>query len=941
MKRRLPTAVLALLLVLGWQHGGCARTILVKRTQLPDRERLVVSGLAPSVHVMFSSDIVDVSCPSDVDRVNRIGISGPYLDGVALIRGHLLLLLKPGVSASRASQLKALAFDLTKAHFPDQQASPSEGISRRSGSEALPGSRQGSSRAALALDHALVPGLPSPFLATVEGQVSKLIATPLPVDVRKVVPRLPTITSAGTTGPTRPINDDGSASAIGRSILWPVPSSVGVAALRRDDQIIVYFDSDRPIDPSGRTDDPALRRLQTEVVGGATLVRLPVPASTPFWFEHVSDGWRLTLGEDHASRAAMRIVTGPNRLLFPNSSPGTSFPTRDPVSGATLLVGTVRRDCGELYSGSGSALFAILPTECGVVVDARSDRIVLRTTTRGFSLEAGDGGALDVSRRFAAQPTGARSFTHVLRSDPTTSIAELAQRLRAELRAAAASPDRARLRPRLDAAETMVKLGLDREARALTTVASADDPASGTDERLSLLRSITVLGDPAAADRTSIELADGKNDEVRLWAALGQSPNCSRSKAAAQIVRNELPLLLSYPIPLRSIAAGAAASCFLADGTPDDLRAVGRLPDERTTAVARAVALDRLGDPKSALDDLDRLAHDSDALVRANAELEDADIRGRTGRLSPVSVADLLEAHRLDWRAIGREPEARLAEAQWRLQAHQTRRAFAIWQDIARHDQAWRGAALSAIADALAALGTTGENDAMPAADYVAIADENAPLLATRPDLATRILPIVAEKRAARGRARPAAETSGRAASLLPPGRDRSTLLVRSAELRVDAGDTDQARSTLASLPQDDTAPSVLARAAVVRARILQSEGKPADALVALGDAGDLAPPSFRATLLANNDRWHDARSLLEPLVARLPASGALPPASSDLVLQLATAALRDDRGAEVGALLARFSGRFADRKGAEALAVLAGTVPSEGGGPVVPREAD
>ena len=413
MNRPLLTVAAALLLFLGWQYTGSARTILLKRVPFPDRERLVLSGLAPSARVAASGDVVDVTCPSNVDHVSHPGTGDVYLDGVALVRPHLLFLLKPGVSASIASEPHALAFDLAKAHLPDQRT------------RALAASsRPVSSPAASSADRALVPGLPSPFLATVEGQVSRLIAKPLRIDIREVTPGAATLASGGMAGPTSPPIVDTPAPATVRSILWPVPSIVGVAALRRAGETIVYFDTDKPIGSAGRTNDPVFDRLRVEVVAGVTRVRLPVAASTPVRLERTPEGWRMTVGQDPVPRPAVSIVREPNRITFPIRSPGTSIVTRDPVSGATLLVGTVRRDCAELGLGRATALFTILPTSCGVIVDARSDRLVLRTTTRGFSLESGDDGALHAGPPFAVQPTEARLFTRLLRPEPTASIAD-------------------------------------------------------------------------------------------------------------------------------------------------------------------------------------------------------------------------------------------------------------------------------------------------------------------------------------------------------------------------------------------------------------------------------------------------------------------------------------------------------------------------------------
>ena len=126
-----------------------------------------------------------------------------------------------------------------------------------------------------------------------------------------------------------------------------------------------------------------------------------------------------------------------------------------------------------------SELFSVERSAIGVVVEPFSDRIQLKPVPGGFALLADDAGGLSAPRSFADGQAAETGMTHILDVKPTTT-AELGRRLREQLVTAASTPARARLPARLAAAQTLLELGMGREAGTLIRVAFADDPSASS-----------------------------------------------------------------------------------------------------------------------------------------------------------------------------------------------------------------------------------------------------------------------------------------------------------------------------------------------------------------------------------------------------------------------------------------------------------------------------
>ena len=79
------------------------------------------------------------------------------------------------------------------------------------------------------------------------------------------------------------------------SILIPFDSSVGAAAFKQRDQLVVVFDTERPIDLSPLRADPVYGKATINMLPGAIVMRLPLPDGIWASLEQEPDGWRIVL----------------------------------------------------------------------------------------------------------------------------------------------------------------------------------------------------------------------------------------------------------------------------------------------------------------------------------------------------------------------------------------------------------------------------------------------------------------------------------------------------------------------------------------------------------------------------------------------------------------------------------------------------------------------
>ena len=695
-------------------------------------------------------------------------------------------------------------------------------------------------------------------------------------------------------------------------MLLPFSPDVGVAAIRQPSGVVAYFDEARPLDLSAFQADPTFSRATVLMQPNYTELVLPIGPDQTVHFSRAPEGWRLALGDDRASVMNIPIETSKGELHFLISAPGRVLTVPDPASGATLLVGTDRLASSALVPARRSTNFILKRSEIGVFVAALSDRLSLRPIRGGFALFRDDGVDLAFTDRMppasrASLPDQPRSFSVAPGSDR-----DQVRQLDQQRLAAAEAPARARLSPRLAVAQTMIALGMEREARTVLRVAFADDPDAQADPQARWLRAIAeALSDPERA--SSLEDPSlPPTDETRLWRALTSASGRPSTEGDLAAIRTSIPLLLSYPNGLRDVAASLAAPILLGGASHADLDAIEQLPSISGTTVIKANAVALHGDGAKALARLDALADDRDLKTSSDAILSAALLRARLHLISPASAADTLALHRLDWRATGQEGSVIMQEAELRRLAGQWPRAVELWREAERRpDLADR--ARAQITSSLAALADPSVAAKLSPAEFVRVIGDCARELASRSEVATRLAPILADRLATLDLPAHATDVLREVLDATGPGPTKAAIGAKLASLLMEQNDLAGAHAVLDGSDAPGLPPELDRDRHLLLARVLDQQGAHDEALAAIAHDDSAQARNCRAAIYAAQGRWHEAKLTLSTMSERFPKDGILQRDQADIVLRLATAASRDG-DTDLLLRLARLTqGRFPD----------------------------
>ena len=766
---------------------------------------------------------------------------------------------------------------------------------------------------------ALIPGLPDGMVASIIG-VQKQAKPPTSKDgtskdalskdatskVAASAPASPKPASAapvaspaaGIAAPAGGVAGEQATAAMAATddcLMLPASHATGIAMYRRGFATVIVIDRSVAPPSDGNGSWWQAHRPQVTRAAEWTAVRVPTSHGEGIRIERQVDG--LCLSGTSAlppgeTTIAYRAESAAVSFALPH--PGRTLTVIDPVTHALLLVGTDVGGAGELRPARRSALFAIDDTLAGVVVEPFSDRLGLHRTSDGFDLAMDGAPSIHVPSGFAGTAIASvdgLTRTLSLVDEPTDA---LTRRMRQRALAAATAPLRARSDRRLDLAEAMVALGLGSEARSVLLTAASDDPTEAASPRAALLAGIASVLDkrPAGADPFAAPNFP-TTEEGKLWRALAWAAPAPLGGQAATI-RRGMPLLLSYPPRLRDAAAAQAARVLLAGDDPDGIRAVDLLPDSDAIRLARARAAARLGHVADAIAALDRLARSRDLGIMADSLRDTIRLRLAAGQLTPAASADLLDAHRLDWRLTGQEAVALLEEADDRLRVPDLRAAFGLWHDAVEVDPTLRAQIDARRLAGLERLTQPGMAATVSASDFASIIAENADAIPAGSDLAARTGVILADKFAALGLDDHAATTLEPLAKVMPPGVARAAINTQLAAL--DAAQGDHAAATVV-LARDDEASlpvPLLSTRRLVHARVLDAEGKTDDALALLAHVPDDEGLRLKANLLMERKDWHAAIAPLTELFHRFPAHGSLDAAQGAVALQLVAASVRD-----------------------------------------------
>jgi hypothetical protein len=736
----------------------------------------------------------------------------------------------------------------------------------------------------------------------------------------------------------------------GRAASLPFDPQVGAAAFRRGDTAVVVFDQRRPIDMAGLRDDPIFATAAIQLLPGATVLRLKLPATLALSLTRSPTAWTIAAIPEAAREIAHAIRPEPadGVLRLPADGPGQVVSVPDHGTGGVLLVGTQLRPGQSIAVTRRAPEFALLATWQGVAVEPVSDSLSMRVNPQGFAVDVGAGRALALSVPSADSLAAVDAQNLTRRFDfPAAGTETLLRRLQAATAAAASAPARARGPRRMEVAQAMLALGMGAEAQSTLALSVAEDGRLADDPGLIGLSAIAALlaGRPAEAAGMADPRLTG-SDEIALWRAIRIAMTRQAAPDAAALFAADLKLLLAYPAPLRDRLLPLAAETMATGG---ELAAAQKLlaerADDHSLDLARAYALQqdaraKGADPKPALAALDRVAAGPDRLARARAATEAVELRLSSGEITPAQAADALEALVFAWRGGALELNLRQRVAELRARSGAFRPALAMLREAADIWPDQRPALQARLTATFAEALAQDASKPLPPLELVALAEENADLIPageagqalaarladrlTALDLPRRAVPLL-EKLAAQAPAGPArAELGGRLAGLLATQGDASGALAALT----------RTASTGLPAPLAESRTLVFARAAA-------AAGDLPSATAALAALGTDPAAALRAELLEAAKDWPAAQAALRDLAARaIPAEGPLDEAQARILLRLASAAAQTGDEATLAALREHDTLRLPDGKLAEMFRVLtAGPVQGVGDLPRAARE--
>lgn len=699
------------------------------------------------------------------------------------------------------------------------------------------------------------------------------------------------------------------------SVLLPFDPSVGAAAFQQRDQLVVVFDTERPIDLSPLQDDPVFSKVAMNILPDASVMRLPVPSGTWAALKREPDGWRIVLQTRPPKRIAVATTLSHDQLSWVIHEPGQVVRITDDVTGSPLLVGTVRASAPAVLVPRNAPQFVLRPTILGVVVESLAERLALEVRPHGFALNS-PGAPLHLTQdspELSARADGVGLTTRFgLSAEPQNATF---RGLRAEMAAAALLPPVQRASAERDVARKMIALGMGAEAEAMLRLAAIRDPQEmqlADYQGLFALAALIAHRLPESGPINEQELSG--TDEVTLWRALrGTLSRDNPDKVGPQLA-STWPLILSYGPALKQRLLRITAEALIESGNlPAAQSLLQAEPSLPVLALARAMLAEARGDTDAALTGYNALAHARDPLVRVRAIRRAIELRLATHQLTSTQAADAYNKLVAAWHgghiecAIRERLADLLAKSdRWRQSLAELRALEGDFPDQAQAIRNRRKAAFTAFL-------TSHGGQTLSPLDFLATVHENADVqpdgaagIALQIALADRLVALDLTDRAAR--------ILQKLADSAPSPTARAEFATRLARLRLREGNTQGALDALNKSNSPDLPAPLTEQRTIIRSTALGRLGNVEQALSLL--TGLNTPPAdrLRADILEQNHNWPGAEDALRDLVARVvPASGSLTDAQRNILLQFATAMTHAGDDVGLADLRSRELGRMGD----------------------------
>lgn len=691
------------------------------------------------------------------------------------------------------------------------------------------------------------------------------------------------------------------------SILIPAARGVGLAAFRSASDTVFVLDVPVSLQiPRGGL-GAAFAALSVSRTQDATVLRVP-GGDRAFRMSRGARGWVVSAGGPLVAPESIpiRIVrdgAAPPSMRFVASEPSRVVRVMDPATGALLLVGT-QTVPGQLVPRRRAwPQFVVMPTLQGIAVDPGSDDLQMRPVADGFDLAGGLGtpGGINSSAAslpppgIAPPPAMSRVFAF-----PVDTVQGLRAALVRRVSDAGAAPSLSRSAPRQAVAGSMLALGMGAEAQGVLEAAAADDPPFAARPPFLALRGAAALlaGRLDEAGPLFDPAVDG-SEEAEVWRSLARVARDEVSPEDARTLARGLPIVLSYPAPLRGRLLPGAMEAMVAGGQAAAAAAALKSLSDPGLGLARAMAAEAVGDLGRAAAEYDAVAAGSDRLARYKALLRRTEMQLKAGALDPKSAADALDRALYAWRGERQEAALRMRVADLRRRAGEWREALAVLRDgrdALPDDRASLDREISATFVALVSGGGAGRMDP---ADLVALYDRDRELvqgIAWDEALGIRFVERLAAL-GLQGRAEPV--MAGLVARAADDGR-RAFLGLRLASLRMTADDPSGVIAALADTappPGMPVDPALSAARQLLYARAESERGGKDRALSMLGALDSEEADQVRADIHAARADWPRAVEALASIERRRALGPSLDPEGRALVSRLAVAAtLAGDR---------------------------------------------
>ena len=733
--------------------------------------------------------------------------------------------------------------------------------------------------------------------ANPQPQPGKVNADPPPVQAPESpppvsVPKPPVPDTSMAAAATQPAPAPDIAPDATSNLVVPTDAQVGVAIFRRATAGLIVFDRPLAVDTAPLRDDPVFGTAVQQTLPTATVIRVQLKADTVLSASRAEGAWRITTASKQPSLQPIQATVADDSLLLAAAMPAGVVSLTDPDTGATLLVGTLRRDGQGVPMLRRSPEFTLLPTWLGVVVEPKADTVTLRPTQQGFVIAGAHtlSPPSDIADQLAHSVGLTRQFDF-----PNQHTAVLLQVLQRQMAEDAKSPPLARGPRRKAVAQTMIALGLGAEAGAMLTIAATDDPHQADAPSNAALASIAAL----LAHRTDEAdgLADARlpsTDDIALWRAVRLAQLQEGSRPAAAVFATTLPLLLAYPPALRDRVLPLVARTLVEGGEPGAATALLQArKDDHSLDLARAMLQEAQGDNAGASASYDRLAQSRDQSVHAQAAVRSVELRLASGAIDTRQAAARLDSLLYSWRGDQRERALRERLAELKARIGEWRSALTLLRDTESLFPDDKAAIHGELGDMFAMLLRGDAADSLAPLELVAVVEENADLLpggtageALQEKLADRLVALDLPKRAG-----PVLEKLMQAAT---SDVARAGFGARLAALRLREADSAGALAALDESVASGLPAQLTERRTLLFAEASARRGDSEHALAALGTLNSPAADEARATMLERANDWPAAQKALADYAAKtVPPDGKLDDAQRRTLLRLATAAAR------------------------------------------------